>query len=125
LPSEKPVRRFQDILDNIERIERFTAGMDLANFVAQEHVVFAVLYALLVISEAARKLGEQADRLAPDQPWADIASIGNVLRHQYDDVEPEVIWWIVQRDLVTLKSSVQQALAALSDEGPADPSVGP
>jgi len=68
LPSEKPARRFRDILENIKRIERFTAAMDLAAFVAQEHMVYAVLYALLVISEAARKLGEQAERLASDQP---------------------------------------------------------
>ena len=37
-----------------------------------------------------------------------------MLRHQYDDVDPEVIWWIVQRDLVTLKAAAQQALLALS-----------
>ena len=36
------------------------------------------------------------------------------LRHQYDDVDPEVIWWIVQRDLATLKAAAQQALLALS-----------
>lgn len=117
MPSEKPGRRFQDILDNIERIERFTADVDFADFVAQEHVVYAVLFALLIISEAARKLGEQATRLAPDQPWSDIGSIGNVLRHQYDDVDPEVIWSIVRRDLAPLKRSVQQALAKLATDG--------
>jgi hypothetical protein len=42
LPSEPPARRFADIIDNIERIEHFTAGMDLAAFVAQEAVVYAV-----------------------------------------------------------------------------------
>ena len=71
-------------------------------------------YALLIVSEAARRLGSHAGRLAPGQPWADIRSIGNVLRHQYDDIDPEVIWWIVQRDLATLKAAAQQALLALS-----------
>ena len=114
MPSERPARRFADIIDNIERIEHFTAGMDLAAFVAQEAVVYAVQYALLIVSEAARRLGSHAERLAPGQPWADIRSIGNVLRHQYDDVDPEVIWWIVQRDPATLKAAAQQALLALS-----------
>jgi uncharacterized protein with HEPN domain len=40
-----------------------------------------------------------------------------VLRYQYDDVDPEVIWWIVQRDLATLKAAVQQSLLALSANG--------
>jgi uncharacterized protein with HEPN domain len=92
LPSEHPARRFADNIDNIERVEQFTAGMDLATFVSQGAVAHGVQYALLIISEAARKLGTHAERLAPHQPWADIRSIGNMLRHQYDDVDPEVIW---------------------------------
>jgi uncharacterized protein with HEPN domain len=114
LPSEHAARRFADNIDNIERVEQFTAGMDLATFVSQGAVAYGVQYALLIISEAARKLGTHAERLAPDQPWADIRSIGNMLRHQYDDVDPEVIWWIVQRDLAPLKAAAQRALAALS-----------
>ena len=86
LPSEHPARRFADIIDNIERVEQFTAGMDLATFVSQGAVAYGVQYALLIISEAARKLGTHAERLAPDQPWADIRSIGNMLRHQYSAI---------------------------------------
>lgn len=107
LPSEHPARRFTDIIDNVERIEQFTAGMDLTAFIAQGTVVYAVQYALLIISEAARKLGPHAERLAPDQPWAGIRSIGNALRHQYDDVDPEVIRAIVQRDLATRKAAAR------------------
>lgn len=120
MPSEDPARRFADIIDNIERIEQFTAGMSLEAFVAEEVVIFGVQYALLIISEAARKLGPHAERLAPGQAWGDIRSIGNVLRHQYDDVDPEVIWWIVQRDLATLKFAAQLVLKALAAGQSAD-----
>jgi uncharacterized protein with HEPN domain len=116
LPSEHPARRFSDIIDNIERIEQFTAGMDLAAFIAQGPAAYAVQYALLIISEAARKLGPNAEVLAPDQPWADIRGIGNILRHQYDEVDPEVIWSVVQRDLGALKVAAQRALRAVSGD---------
>jgi uncharacterized protein with HEPN domain len=36
VPSEKPLLRLEDILENIDRIERFTAGMDFAAFSANE-----------------------------------------------------------------------------------------
>jgi hypothetical protein len=68
LPSEHPARCFADIIDNIERIEQFTAGMDFAAFVAQGPLVYAVQYALLIISEAARRLGPNAQALAPASP---------------------------------------------------------
>ncbi len=74
--------------------------------------------ALLIVSEAARKLGSHAEQLAPDQPWADIRSIGNVLRHQYDEIDPEVIWSIVQRDLASLKAAAQRAIQVLAADEP-------
>ena len=43
----------------------------------------AVLFRLLRISEAAVKLGPEAERLAPDQPVArQSARLANVLRHE-------------------------------------------
>jgi uncharacterized protein with HEPN domain len=114
LPSEHPERRFENIIDNIDRIERFTAGMDLAAFVVNEPMVYGVQYAPVIISEAARKPGAHAERLAPNQPWGDIRSIGNVLQHQYDDVSPKVVGWIVQRDLAKLKAAARQPLLDLS-----------
>jgi uncharacterized protein with HEPN domain len=101
----------------IERVGQFTAGMDFAAFVARAPVVYAVQYALLTISEAARRLGPNAEALAPHQPLADIRGIGNILRHQYDEVDPEVIRSVVQRDLAALKADAQQALVAVSGDG--------
>jgi uncharacterized protein with HEPN domain len=111
LPSEQPRRRLRDILDNAERIERFTAGLDFAAFRANEQAVFASLHALLILSEAARKLGDAADRLVPGQPWADIRSIGNVLRHEYDGVDGALVWRVIRSgDLASLKAAVAAAL---------------
>jgi len=60
VPSSDPAQRFGDIIENIERIERFTAGMELDRFAATEQTVIAVKYCLLMISEAAVKLGDLA-----------------------------------------------------------------
>jgi uncharacterized protein with HEPN domain len=48
LPSERHVRRFADIRDNIARIERFTAGLDFEGFCRSEETFYAVLHALLI-----------------------------------------------------------------------------
>ncbi len=85
--------------------------MDAAAFAANEQSLYASLHALLIISEAARKLGDEASEIVPGQPWADIRSIGNVLRHEYDGVDPAVVWRIIRGgDLVALKQAVTEAL---------------
>lgn len=68
MPSSDPVRRFGDIIENIERIERFTAGMELQDFAVNEQVILAVKYALLIVSETAVKLGDLTGDLCPDIP---------------------------------------------------------
>jgi uncharacterized protein with HEPN domain len=113
LPSEKRARYFEDILDNIARIERFIAGLDFQSFAANEQVTFAVFHALLIISEVARRLGAEAETLAPDQPWRAIRSLGNVLRHEYEVVDEHVIWRIITADLPALKGAAASALQKL------------
>lgn len=110
MPSERQARRLEDIRDNITRIERFVVGLDYAGFEADEKVLFAVFHALLIISEAARKLGSEAEALAPDQPWPAIRALGNILRYQYDEVSATAVWAIVQDDLPRLKQSIDAAL---------------
>jgi uncharacterized protein with HEPN domain len=69
VPSSDPVQRFADIIENINCIERFTQGMDATTFATNDQVVFAVKYALMIISEAAIRLGDIAGTLQPDIPW--------------------------------------------------------
>jgi uncharacterized protein with HEPN domain len=87
--------------------------MDFPQFVADERASFAVLHALLIVSEAARRLGADAEALTPNQPWRDIRGLGNVLRHEYGGVDLNAIWTIVADDLPTLKRAIEPALANL------------
>lgn len=114
MPSERPVDRLRDILDNIERINRYAAGTDARRFASDTLRQDAIERCLLRISEAARKLGDEAERLMPDQPWPAIRSIGNILRHEYDAVDPAVIWRLIDGDLGRLEAAVSKALAALA-----------
>jgi uncharacterized protein with HEPN domain len=72
VPSSNPVQRFTDIIDNIERVEQFTKDLDAKSFAANDQIVFAVKYPLIIISEATLKLGDTAPNLRPQIPWREI-----------------------------------------------------
>ena len=103
MPFKDPQDALEDILENIARIERFVSGLDEHSFYNDEKTVFSVQYALLAISEAAHRLGGQAEVLCPGLPWHDIRGLGNWLRHGYDSINPEIIWATVQNDLGPLQ----------------------
>jgi uncharacterized protein with HEPN domain len=99
--------RLQDILDNIENIEQFIAGKSLSDF---EHDVFlrmAAERALEIISEASRHIPDTTKAGHAGIPWQDIRSIGNIIRHAYQNVEPEVIWKTIMHDLRPLRVAIE------------------
>jgi uncharacterized protein with HEPN domain len=105
LPFREPARSLQDILDGIDMIAQFVRDMDLETFRADPKTIAAVERKLLLISEAAVRLGDDAEHLCPGLPWRNIRGIGNWLRHRYDRVD----------DLATLRSGVLRALTPLPE----------
>jgi len=92
LPFNDEDNALHDIADAIGMIESFTADMDFEAFREDPKTVAAVERKLLIISEAAIRLGGGAERRCPGLPWRDIRGIGNWLRHQYERIELPVIW---------------------------------
>ena len=103
----------QDIVFNIEAITRYTQGLDEASFVANDLVVDAVERCLSRISEAASKLGNEAELVLPGQPWEKIRALGNLLRHEYDIIRRDDLSAIVSRDLRSLRADCIEAIRRL------------
>lgn len=87
MPFSEASLALVDIRDAAEAIEQFTKDMDFDAFREDPK--------MQVISEAAVRLGEQAETLCPGLPWRDTRGIGNWLRHQYDRVDIETVWNMV------------------------------
>lgn len=110
MPFKGPSLSLRDIAEAIAAIKQFTLHMDATKFRADPKTVAAVERKLQVISEAAVRLGEQAEILCPGLPRRDIRGIGNWLRHQYDQVEVDSIWRTVIDDLQRLETAVLRAV---------------
>ena len=78
--------------------------MDSDGFREDSRTIAAVERKLLIISEAAIRLGQEAELRCPGPPWEG-QGIGNWLRHRYDAVELPVVWKIA-RDRAPLKAAI-------------------
>ena len=77
----------------------------------------AVEHALLIIAEAAKHLPQAMKDTQPQVPWQKIHGLGNLLRHEYRHVDPEVLWSIVTGPLSELDKATAALLANLDDFG--------
>ncbi len=100
----------QDILEAIERIEKYASGGRDA-FDGNELVQTWTLHNLLVIGEAARGLSPVFRQQYPDRIWAEAIGRRNILIHHYFGIDRERVWLVVERDLPVLKKRVQEILA--------------
>jgi uncharacterized protein with HEPN domain len=99
--------RIHDMLGCIEKIERFTEGLDLTGFEQDERTVDAVLRNLEVLGEAAVRIPEHIKTDNPDIPWPQMRAIRNVVAHEYFGVNLPIIWETVTRRLPELKPALQ------------------
>jgi uncharacterized protein with HEPN domain len=98
--------RLADIIEAIERIRRVLDGVTLEAFEQS-----LVERGVEVISEASRHLTDDIRKRRTEVPWSKVAGIGNVPRHAYDNVAPDVLWKLAQDDLSTIENVCREGLA--------------
>ena len=99
-----------DILECIEKIERYISGITYEDFERDERTIDAVLRNLEVIGEAARNIPLEIRNRYYDIPWRKIVALRNVVIHQYFGVDLENIWKIITEDLPDLEEKVRSIL---------------
>lgn len=110
--SKDPRVYLAHILECIEKIERFTADGE-GRFRQDAMVQDAVLRNFEVIGEAAKRLDNAYRSAHPGIPWRALAGLRDVLIHQYEGVDLERVWAIVEEGLPDLKRAIVDLLPPL------------
>lgn len=117
-----PAPRLVDYLEHIAaaicRIQRYTAALDEAGFLASELVQDAVIRNLQVIGEACRNIERDQPGFAaanPALPLGRAYAMRNALTHGYFKISAQVVWQTVRDDLPPLLAQVHQLLVQLSN----------
>ena len=102
------------MLEAIARIERYTAGLDVASFISDEKSSDAVVRNLEIIGEAAAHLPSDFKNSVDKIDWEKVVGLRNRIVHGYFAVDLELVWAIVSSDIPPLGRSLKEALPALA-----------
>ncbi|MFO8034724.1 MAG: DUF86 domain-containing protein [Candidatus Bipolaricaulota bacterium] len=112
-----------DILEAAENAERFLGEMELDEFLADDKTNYAVVRALTIIGEAAKKIPSSARQQHPEIPWRAVAGMRDKVAHEYFGVDLRRVYETVRRELPQLRQVVKRMLQQTEREQE-DPAAG-
>jgi uncharacterized protein with HEPN domain len=87
--------------------------MSYEAFAGDEKTSYAVVRALEILGEAAKRIPQDVRDQNPAIPWRAMVGIRDKLIHDYTSVNLEIVWNTVQQDLPALLPEVEKMLQQL------------
>lgn len=103
-----------DIVMSCDAILEATAAMTLEDYVGSRLVRSSVEREFIIIGEAIAVLGRRAPEVRDSITHARrVVAFRNQLTHEYQRIDDEAVWVIVQRDVAVLRSECADMLEGL------------
>jgi uncharacterized protein with HEPN domain len=104
------VARIRHALDAARKAVSVTSRHSVDSFKADELLPLAVVRLLEIIGEAAAQASDDLRDRYPDLPWRPMIGMRNRLIHGYHDVNLDIVWDTVKKDLPPLVSALSDLL---------------
>ena len=109
--ANKDTVRIRHMLDAANKALEFTKGKSRGDLDSDEKLALALVRLLEIFGEAATGLSEAFKEKHPDIPWRSVIGTRNRLIHGYFDVDLDIVWNIVTRDLPPIVKKFQELSA--------------
>lgn len=98
------------IRDCCRRLQECATLRDQA--AAPAHILLdAACRNLEILGEASRKIGADYRAAHTHIPWREMSDLRNVLIHNYEGADPDMVWGIVAREIPRLADAIEELLA--------------
>jgi uncharacterized protein with HEPN domain len=100
----------EDILDAMDKAEALLVGVAYEVFEADFRINFAVVRALEIVGEAARRIPEEIRQRYAEVPRRGMAGMRDRIIHGYDIVDLQVVWDVVRQDIPRVRPHLDRIL---------------
>ncbi|RKY90516.1 MAG: hypothetical protein DRQ01_09075 [Ignavibacteriae bacterium] len=104
-----------DIQISAESIVRYIEGKSSSTFYEDEMLQDAVIRRIEIMGEAASRISEDLKSQYPTLPWKKMKAMRNILIHMYDELELEIVWDTITKDIPGLLNEMKKILPHIQD----------
>ena len=103
----------EDMLGAARKVLEYAQGTTRESLPILQMRLDALLYEIVVMGEAARRLSPEIRAAHPEIPWRAIIGMRSVITHGYDQIDDDELWEVIERDLPELMPKLETVLAQL------------
>ena len=92
----------EDMLVAARKIISYAENTTLDTLPAIPMRLDAVLYEIVILGEAARRLSKEIRDTNQNIPWRDLIGMRSVVTHGYDQIDNQELWQVIEQDLPVL-----------------------
>jgi len=101
--KRKGFERIIHIKECIKKILKATHSITRDDLESNEVLFAALVRWIEIIGEATKYVPDEIVSAFPQIPWKEMAGMRDIVVHDYDDVNIEEIWNVIQKDIPLLK----------------------
>lgn len=106
MKSKNPLIYLEHISESIVFIEKYTKNIKKGKFLKYVGTQDKVIRRLEIIGEAVKNIPNSVRTSYPIVPWKKIAGLRDKLIHDYFEVELDLAWEVVKKDIPILKKHI-------------------
>ncbi|HKO58180.1 MAG TPA: HepT-like ribonuclease domain-containing protein [Thermoanaerobaculia bacterium] len=95
-----------------EVVDDFTAGIDRNVYGEDVQIRRSVERSVQLVGESAKHVSTAFREAHPEIPWRKIIGQRNVLVHEYGEVDDDLVWNLVERELAPLIENLRRIVDA-------------
>lgn len=98
----------EKLISYVEKVLGYCKGLTYEQFCADIKLVEACVFNLSQIGELANRVDSNFAEAHPDIPWHSLYGLRNRIVHDYEGVNLQLIWEIIDGDLTSLLDALAQ-----------------
>jgi uncharacterized protein with HEPN domain len=110
VPSRNWQQRIEDILAAIADIQGWTLDKTQEDLETNTILLRAILYSFVIIGEASIHVSQDIQDKYSEIPWRLMKDMRNVMTHEYFQIDSQILWSTIQKNLPAVKSQLESLL---------------
>ena len=114
--KNKEYMSINKMIDYIDKALKYTKDCNFLQFSNNEEKVDATVFAISQIGELVKNISKETIEKYNNIEWIIIKNLRNKIVHDYEGINLNLIWDIIQDDIVELKQNLEKILNENRDE---------